>query len=274
MPVPITERADRLPRLPFLVTLAVSALLLAVAVDHEGYGADDRVTTVEELPLAESEGALLNERDGDSAEVEIVESGFGMVADVDGERRGTVGAVVRNSGSEAATAVFGVRSRIDGDTNLFHTQLNAPWIPPGEEIYLGSYFQVPQAVPDASALSLEIDNAYEITGGETGPLVQPQRLPEFAVTGTAPLFVPEGTRIVFTADVPTDAGLWSTAAVLFRDASGEIVGGLSGAGRPLADPDHVTLLPQGDSEQHLDVPEHAIPEEADLDRVEVGPSTW
>ncbi len=36
MRIPAAEHVNRSPRLPFLVGLAVSTLLLAVAIDHDG----------------------------------------------------------------------------------------------------------------------------------------------------------------------------------------------------------------------------------------------
>ncbi|WP_100447183.1 hypothetical protein [Glycomyces xiaoerkulensis] len=269
--MPTAERLNRFGRLPFLVALAVSALLLAVAFDHGHFGSVDRTTAVEEIPRYDGVGSAPEPK---PAEVRIVESGFGTVRDDSGDERGTVGAIVRNTGTETASAGLRVRFEREDGTHLSLADLSLSGIPPGGQFYLGSTFQHPGMLdPSASELSLAVIEASSYGEGSPDPEEGPEPI-EVADIDVVPLFAPAGgVRIKFEAETRTDDSLWG-AAVVFRDETGDIVGGRSAAAQPLWDRDWDRPLPGGNSVHHLDLPEHAIPDGADLDRIEIGPSSW
>ncbi|WP_100447187.1 hypothetical protein [Glycomyces xiaoerkulensis] len=164
-----------------------------------------------------------------------------------------------------------MRSRLAENNEALLEEFSVPWIQPGEEVYLGSVFPIPAAA-DVAALRLEIDEARHPDSIMLSPF-EPGPAPELNVTDITPLFAPAGTRIEFEAEMPPEEYRW-TAAVLFRDDTGDIVGGMTAAERPTWTDDRSAPLPGGHSVHHLYLPEYAIPDGADLDRVEVGPSPW
>ncbi|GAB3230625.1 hypothetical protein GCM10027447_25230 [Glycomyces halotolerans] len=270
MPLPSAARVNRLAPMPFWVGLAVAALLLAAAFDYGRFGPEDRVSTVEELEQSGLGGADESPPEWVEADVAIAESGFGTVTDETGEELGTVGAILRNTGDKPANVTLEVLSELSSNNVIVHADYQLGLLPPGEDVYLGGNFPLSGSRPPPE-LRLRMTEASSYASvPEFFRDLEP--VPAVELIGTVPLFSPPGTRVEFETEAFAGETAW-TAALLFRDADGEIVGGMPATLRPLAG-DGVWTQPllEGRSVHHTDVPERLIPEGADLDRIEVGPS--
>jgi hypothetical protein len=271
-------RADLLPRLPFAVAIVVAVVLMVVAIEHDPE-TDAATVAVEELPSGPPtfyEGEYYEEE----ADFEILEHGFGKVTDPDGRERIIVALIVHNPQDEEL---------MPGGL-LVHTETPAGYPITLEEIYLGImppkstakvgyvlYADVEDIeVEDLQLKTLEPSMVYGNREMEidTDELYVPGPLPDVEFLGTEPLASPDGYRVHFRTESAT-AVADTQLSVLFRDGEGRLIGGLPASGEPLSDEGSVggyRVVPEGESLQHFDLHESWIPEGADLDRIEVGPS--
>jgi hypothetical protein len=271
-------RADLLPRLPFAVAIVVAVVLMIVAIEHDPE-TDAATVAVEELPSGPPtyyEGEYFEEE----ADFEILEHGFGKVTDPDGRERVIVALIVRNP-NDTELMPGGL---------LVHTETPAGYPITLEEIYLGLippestakvgyvlYADVEDIeVEDLKLKTLEPSMVYGGSELETNSeeVYLPDPLPEVEFLRSEPLTSPDGYRVHFRTRSPK-AVADTQLSVLFRDGEGRLIGGLPASGEPLSDEGSIggyRVVPEGESLQHFDLHESWIPEGADLDRIEVGPS--
>lgn len=284
-------RADLLPRLPFVIALVVSAVALVVAVEHRP-GTDARVASVAELPSTDpedySDEAVVPERQVD---LEIVEHGFSKIIDRDGEEKVIVAVVVRNP--HDGELVPGSLSILTETKRGYPVNLDTIYIgsiPPFstasvgyvmtvdvsevavEKLYLQQDDQsllYPTMSPEQLE-ELEQDEGMGWPGG--AEWLQPTPLPVFTLAELQPMASPDGYRVHFRAENAEDTD--AQIAVLFRDGDGELLGGLPADSGSEYYSGGYRMFPAGGSDQYVDVREEWIPEEADLDRIEIGPSRY
>lgn len=267
------RRAESLPRMPFAIALAVAAVLLAAVIESDP-NPDRRITEVAELP---SPSEIYDfSFDLESAEPEILEYGFSEIA-VEGREWILVGAVVRNPYEQSLeSGAFAVTTAADGASMQMGTFYGGG-IPAGSTVLVGHVMDGGSIPVPLEELRIEPvgtgylwpeDLAEEEAGFEAAP-----RLPEVALAGVEPLASPDGLRFTLRV-VKAEGYLVERWSVLFRDGEGNLIGGLPGVADPFAvnDQGGVVWLPEGESLQHVDVLEAWMPEAADRDRIEIGPT--
>jgi hypothetical protein len=270
-------RAEMLPRLPFVIALVVAAVALVVAVEHPP-GTDARTVAVEEQTSAvpeeyPDEPEFVEEQ----VELEIVEYGFSKVTLDGGEEYVLVAVVISNPHDgelvPGGLAIFTETKRgypVNLDT-MYIGQL-----PPHSTTAVGYVMSVGLGDVEVEDLSLEETDpamlypAEYLDAVEGGIAIDP--LPSFEFTGLEPLASPSGYRVRFTAEAPAETD--AQVSVLFRDGEGRLLGGLPADSGYDDYVGAVRTFPAGESEQYVDVTEDWIPEGADLDRIEVGPSRY
>lgn len=268
------RRADRLPRLPFLLALGVSAVLLAAAVESLS-GIDERTTEVDESSTATIQEFMGTEVEG--VELELVEYGFGSIEDPLGGHRISLGAVVRNpTGAE----VFVESMRLSGqgrDGEATEYEFFVGRVAPGAELTVGYVLPMRSESVYIGSLELEIGRvtAFEFESepnGEPGYEAPPP--PVITVLGIEPTVAPEGHRLNYEITVHgAEEYVYHSVNLIFRDERGDIVGGVPASGDPFDYAEgafNSRRFPVGTSVQYVDLPADRLPAEADLSRTEVG----
>lgn len=282
--VRVHDRTDRLPRLPFVLALAVAVLTLLVVIET-GPDHDTSVTEVEELSLSK-DGP---EYAGDPAvaapaSLEIVEYGFGAVVDHQGGERLSLGAIIRNPHRAMV---------ISSDLTVMGTdEQGAPYrveqvyldvIPPEASVPVGYVLLERPGRIDVDSLYLTVENAQMWLPPEGAAEADPYasgmegyREPRIEMVDIEPLFSPEGYRISYQIEAAWEPDYLETVKItlVFRDGEGAIVGGMPGWGDPFgggASMGGYRSIPPGVSLQYVDLPLAYIPEGADLNRSEIGP---
>lgn len=266
------RRTDHMPRLPFLIALAVSAVLLAAAVESLS-GIDERTTEVEESPTAAVEEVWYSEVDG--VELELLEHGFGVIDDPDGGQRISLGAIIRNP-SDAEVLVDSMLLsglRHDGETTGHEFFLGV--IPPRAEVTVGLVLPIRAELVDLGSLELEFG---EVTSFEYAPEQaggpEPATPPEFTMLGIEPTVAPEGHRLNYEITVTGEHDYpYYSVNLIFRDEEGDVVGGLPGTADPFTYAEgsfQSRRFPVGTSVQYIDLPVGHVPDGADLSRTEIG----
>lgn len=273
------RRADRMPRLPFLVALAVSVALLAAAVDALS-GLDERIADVEEATGASERPVTDDGRtyaEIDTSEVEIVEYGFGMLDDPHGGQRVILGAVIRNP-LEEGVIVDGLRLSGEGadGSSAESVDLYLGFVPPESEVTLGKVllYRPDDVHVDSLRLTVGQVSAIRYEPSEEDGYTAPAR-PVIEMLGVEPLVAPEGGhRLNYRITIDEeDQFPYYGIAVVFRDEDGGIVGGIPVADDPFAYVEgtiETRAFPVGTSVQHVDLTADLIPAGADLSRTEVG----
>jgi hypothetical protein len=271
-------RADLLPRMPFVIAIVVSAVALVVAIEHRP-GTDEAVVSVEELPSGPptySDDAAFFEEE---AELEIVEYGFSTITDAGGEQWILAAVIVRNPhDGELLPGGLSVQAETERGYPVNIDTMYLGSLPPRSTAGVGYVLPFDRRAHAPEDLLLEqIDpamlypeGAWEVEGDSATIPLDP--LPQFEFTEAEPLVSPDGYRVHFraeTADV-TDVQV----SVLFRDAEGRLLGGLPANSDFDIDTGAYRTLPAGESTQYVDVLADWIPEGADLDRIEIGPSRY
>jgi hypothetical protein len=268
-------RAELLPRLPFVVALVVSAVALAVAVEHRP-GSESRTAAVEELPSLEpeefdDEAAFVEEE----VELEIVEHGFSMVTDAAGIEYLLVAVVISNPhDGELVPGSLAIQTETERGYPVDLDTMYLGWLPPHSTAAFG--YVTPLGAGDFKVEELRLEPLdptilYPSEFWDDQEQFETDSLPAFAFTRIEPLTSPDGYRVHFQAEAPeaTDAQI----AVLFRDGEGRLIGGLPADGHDLYS-SGFRSFPEGESQHFVDVTAEWIPEEADLDRIEIGPSRF
>lgn len=256
---------DRMPRAPYVIAVVLASLLAVVAWTT----APEIDTDVDEVTYPSATG-FPDASGEETAEVELVEYGFGSLT-LNGVEYLSVGAVVRNPHPELSADVTFEATAIDAEGNTVVTEL------------LG----IRHAAPNADTLfgrliSMESDrwDEYEVELSLVEAELWSERMrarphleDRFAVLEIQDMLVPEGKRIVYQVESDLDGPYSFQPEVVFRDASGRIVGGVAGRDRPATDADsnaRVTVQP-GISVRHFHLKPDEIPAGADLERTEIGP---
>jgi hypothetical protein len=276
------HRLDRLPRLPFIIAATAAALTFLGAVDWRPVAADVE-RQVDELAIAEEledvgifDGRILG------GEIEILEYGFGVITDPEGEEVFSVAVHVRNPHDTASLAGSLKVEAADGDaemTGLFELGM----LEPGGEKHLTGVIPARRLDPsrlDGRELVVVADDVAQVVflDAQTGEPTHRQRpeRPSLEVVGVQALYAPEGVRVECRLEsAGPDAGYWSVY-VFFRDTEGRLVGGIpfDRADRyakvTRVNDNSALLVPQGTSTRYLDLSFDEIPAEADLDRIEIG----
>lgn len=271
-------RADLLPRLPFVIAIVVSAVALVVAIEHPP-GTDEQVATVEELPSGPptySDDAAFFEEE---VELEILEHGFSKITDAEGEEWILAAVIVRNPhDGELLPGGLSIQTETARGYPVNLDTMYLGSIPPRSTAAVGYVMTVDVRDVEVEDLVLEPtepsmlypEDAWEV---EVDSLTIPEHpLPHFEFVETEPLASPDGYRVHFQAQ--TEAVTEAQISVLFRDEEGRLIGGLPAN----SDADIVSgayrTMPAGESMQYVDVLAEWIPERADLDRIEIGPSRY
>ncbi|MCC3762345.1 hypothetical protein K3N28_04595 [Glycomyces sp. TRM65418] len=270
-------RADLLPRLPFGVAIAVAAVALVVALEHDPR-TDENVVTVEELPSGPPtlyEGEYFEEE----AELELLEYGFSKVTDAHGRERILAAAVVRNPHDAQL---------LPGGLSI-HTETASGYPRTLEDIYIG--IMAPESTAavgyvvladvdgiepeDLQLKALDSTMLYPNVSWETEEVFAPNPLPEVEFVRTEPLTSPDGYRVHFRTESAA-AAVDMHLSVLFRDGEGRLLGGMPATSDPMSIESGIggayRAVPAGESFQHFDLHASWIPDGADLDRIEIGPS--
>jgi hypothetical protein len=269
-------RADLLPRFPFAVAIVVAAVLMVVAIEHDPK-TDAATVTVDELPSGPPEyyeGAYFEEE----ATLEILEHGFSKIVDESGRERVILALIVHNPhDAQLMPGGLSIHTETPGGYPVTVEDVYLGILPPQATARIGYvlYADVEDiAVEDLKLAPLEPSLIYPGAELETDEVYVPDPLPEVEFLRTEPLTSPDGYRVHFRTEAPKDLGD-TQLSVLFRDSEGTLIGGLPASGDPLSDEGSVggyRVVPAGETLQHFDLHESWIPEGADLDRIEVGPS--
>ncbi|WP_026932463.1 hypothetical protein [Glycomyces tenuis] len=265
----LAERAEALPKWPFAVAVVVSIAMLAAVL----VGASDPGQRVAQVGMFEAQGYDVNdgiEADArvEPVEIEIVEYGFGDI-EMYGQRRLTVGAVVRNPHPTAVAHLVFTASGAGGQRVLDTFRIN--YVPPGSEVLIGHILDEQAEITADERLELAVETASFDPPFESPP---PDYLPgRFAVLGVEPLLSPEGQRIAYRIDSELGYTELARVDVVFRGADGTIVGGVGGDERVIDGADSTGLIsvPPGTSVHHFNLRSEEIPEGADLLQTEIGP---
>jgi hypothetical protein len=271
-------RADLLPRLPFVVAIVVAAVLLVVAVEHDPK-TDAATVTVEELPSGSPtfyEGAYPAEEE---VELEIVEYGFSKVAVENDRERIIAAVVVRNPhDAELMPGTVSIQTETEGGYPVPVEDVYVGTIPPQSTAAVGYVLYTDAEDIDPDELKLvETSPSLLYTGldleSEVAERYLPDPFPEVELTGIEPLISPDGYRVHYRTESATPFAN-AMISVLFRDSEGRLLGGLPTAADPMSEenPGSYRTLPEGETAHHFDMHESWIPEGADLDRIEIGPS--
>ncbi|THV43603.1 hypothetical protein [Glycomyces buryatensis] len=268
--------AEMWPRLPFVVAVVVSLVLLGAAVGP-GSDLDERVSPVDEIDMSDESVRHTNSYSETPGELEIAEVGFGTVTDSDGGTHVSVGAVLRNpNDKELLPGVLTVNGPGEDGATVKLGELYLDYIPAGSEMPVGAVLEGSAAGVDLDELQLVAEQSFLVDHGGADVGYEWPGPPEIEVVGVEPLFVPEGSRVEFRVTMPADDEpmVDVRVGVIFRDAQGRIVGGMPAVGDPFSPSDWLSnylLVPSGTSTQFLELPAGLVPDGADLDRIEIGP---
>ncbi|WP_157974719.1 hypothetical protein [Glycomyces dulcitolivorans] len=273
----LARRAEPLPRLPFAVALAAAAVVLAVSVEWQPRPYDD-IAEVTELPTVLED--WLDFTSGSQVEFEILEYAFSTVTDELGTERVILGAVVYNPFSTAILSPGSldvVAQDEDGVATVVESFYPNP-IPADTAVNLGFVLTGQSIASRVADLRLETrepsflapDPESLSTEEREWAVVAP--LPEVELLSVEPLLSPEGYRLHYrvVSEVEREIQL----AVLFRDAEGELIGGLPAGEDPFSfdlGSAGWRTVNAGETVQEIDLHASWIPEGADLDMIELGP---
>jgi hypothetical protein len=268
------RRAEPLPRLPFAVAFAAALVALVAAVEFRP-ASEGRTVAAEELPSGSEEGAAA-EYVEDEAELEIVEYAFSEVV-VDDYEQLLVGVVVRNPYDlDLSAGALSITAETERGYPIRLDDFYIGTIPPLGSVSIG--YAVPGGVDlpveELRLEALELSYVYEPSGDAEGWFMPAAAPPEVAVAGTEPLLSPDGYRVHYRVNAPEEVD--AAFSVLFRDGEGRLLGGLPAVEDPFAASEgyHTyRTVPQGESLHFFDLPREWMPEGADLDRIEISPST-
>jgi hypothetical protein len=270
-------RADLLPRLPFVVAVVVAAVLLIVAVEHDPK-TDAATVAVDELPAGPPtfEEEVYQEEE---VELEILEYGFSKITGGDGRERILAAVIIRNPhDAELMPGTLSVRTETEGGYPVQVEDVYVGMMPPESTAKVGYVLYTDAEDIDPDELKLvETSPSMMYTGvdleGYEEERYLPDPFPEVELAGIEPLASPDGYRVSFRTISPSTVTS-AMLSVLFRDGEGRLLGGLPTTGDPLSEdnPGGYRTLPEGEATHHFDMHESWIPEGADLDRIEVGPS--
>ncbi|WP_091040534.1 hypothetical protein [Glycomyces harbinensis] len=272
----VHRRAEPMPRLPFAVALAVAVVALVVALEFS--------------PPSEQAAAEVDERPSNSPEVqydtgyteeevalEIVEFGISKVVVNDLERL-IIGAVVRNPyDRDLSAGALSLTAESERGDPVRIEDFYIGTIPPETSMNIGFVASGGGELPVErfELKAIEPSFLYSTTGGFGEGMVAAPTLPEVTLLETEPLLSPDGYRLRYQVDAveATDVQI----SVLFRDGEGRLLGGIPAGAEPFSrfhDGWSASYLPveAGRTLQHVDIPTAWIPEGADPDRFEVGPS--
>ncbi|MDA1359323.1 hypothetical protein O1R50_06805 [Glycomyces luteolus] len=269
-------RAELLPRMPFVIALVVSAVALVAAVEHRP-GTEAEVASVDELPSVQpeeysDEAAFVEEE----VELEIVEQGFSMVTDDAGEEFVLVAVVVRNPhDGELVPGSLSIQTTTERGYPVNLDTIYLGWLPPHSTAAFGYVMPVgagEYGVEDLTLEQLDPTMLYPSEFWDDELQLDSALLPTFSFTGLEPLVSPDGYRVHFRAETPEESD--AQIAVLFRDSEGRLLGGLPAGSGYYGYTGGARTFPAGESAQYVDVTAEWIPEGADLDRIEIGPSRF
>lgn len=272
----LVSRTQRMHRTPFAVALVAAAVVLAWALDLD-FGVDQRVREVEEIPTADSGASY--EYTMDTAELEILEYGFGRVA-VDGGDRIILGVVVRNPyGQGLYPGTLSVTATAEDGHPIRAHDFHIDAIAPESTVRVGHVLPLDATDVRLEELRVEsLGSAYLLPEREDVPGDMPAEYfeplpapPEVTVAGVEPLASPAGFRLHYELSAQTER---MRLSVLFRDGEGNLIGGLPAGPDPFAPngSEGWRSFPIGESAQYTDLLEAWIPEGADLDRIEISPA--
>lgn len=262
----LAGRIEALPRPPFLAAVAAAVLLLLAAL---ATAADPDLRVAEVGMFADPSGdAAAVEAESEGAEVVILEYGFGRI-ELNGRERPTVGAVVHNPHPTAAASLRFEVAAAPGEPPVEAFAVHD--VPPDSDALVGRTLTGDAADRAGDGLVLTLESV----SFETPPPGSPHagHLPaRFTVLAIEPLLSPQGHRIVYRVDSALDRDKHVRADVVFRDADGAIVGGVSGKDRVAdgSDLDNSVGIPPGASVHHFHLRSEEIPEGADLSQTEIG----
>lgn len=270
-------RADLLPRLPFVVAVVVAAVLLIVAVEHDPE-TDAATVTVDELPAGPPTYEEEPYRE-EEVELEILEYGFSKITGGDGRDRIIAALIIRNPhDAELMPGTLSVRTETEGGYPVQVEDVYVGMMPPESTAKVGFVLYAEAEDIDPEELKLvETSPSMMYIGvdleGYDEERYLPDPFPEVELAGIEPLASPDGYRVRFRTESPSEVTS-AVLSVLFRDGEGRLLGGLPTTGDPLSEenPGGYRTLPEGESTHHFDMHESWIPEGADLDRIEIGPS--
>jgi hypothetical protein len=271
-------RADLLPRLPFVVAIVIASVLLVVAVEHDPE-TDAATVSVDELPSGPPtffEGEYPQEEE---VALEILEYGFSKVADGDGRERIIAGLVVHNPYDvELMPGTVSIQTETEGGYPVPVEDVYVGMIPPESTAKLGYVLYTDAEDIDPGELKLlETSPSMLYTGVDLESEIEeryvPDPFPEVELTELEPLTSPDGYRVHYRTEstAPLSNAMIS---VLFRDGEGRLLGGLPTSSDPMSEENQgvYRALPEGEAPHHFDMHEAWIPEGADLDQIEIGPS--
>jgi hypothetical protein len=273
----LARRAEPLPRLPFAVALAAAAVVLAVSVEWQPRPYDD-IAEVSELPTVLED--WLDFTSGSQVEFEILEYAFSTVTDELGTERVILGAVVYNPFSTAILSPGSldvVAQEEDGVATVVESFYPNP-IPADTAVNLGFVLTGQSIASRVADLRLETREPSFLAPDPEGLSAEEREwavvapLPEVELLSVEPLLSPEGYRLHYrvVSDVEREIQL----AVLFRDAEGELIGGLPAGEDPFSfdlGSAGWRTVNAGETVQEIDLHASWIPEGADLDMIELGP---
>jgi len=273
-------RAEPLPRLPFGIAFAASLVALAAALEHTPK-ADERTVALTEIASGIQEDAEGVEYFEEEAEVEIVEYGFSEVTV--GDRPWImVGAVIRNpNDAPLSVGALSITAETEQGYPVRLEDFYMGSIPPETSVSVGYVANAGTQMGDeriaVADLRLEaLEPSYVYSNSEEDG-TQVSGMPEATLLETEPLLSPDGYRLHYRLDA-AEAGE-AQMSVLFRDEAGRLIGGFIASADPFGFDGAVGVMavylpvPEGESFQYIDIAEAWIPEGADLDRIEVGPSS-
>ncbi|THV31429.1 hypothetical protein [Glycomyces paridis] len=274
----LASRAERYPRAPFAVALALAVVAFGAAVDMDRL-ADSRITEAEELATEGEETSSYYEYQLEEAQPEIVEYGFSTVV-VEGEEWVLVGGVLRNPYDRALESVSLSVTAVAEDGNPIRAEdLYVSVIPAGGVVNVGYVMRgnataIPPEELRLEALEpsyLEVDTS-GMTEEEAAHLGWHPEPPEVELLEVVPLASPDGCRLRFRIDTENEM---VELSVLFRDAEGRLLGGMPAGSVGSSELSAIPTwrnYPLGESVQELDVLAAWMPEGTDLDAIEIGPS--
>lgn len=262
-------RVDRMPKVPFIAVVA-AASVLAVAAWATAPDGESDIEAVEEGTYPATTDAPSDVAPDEAAEAELIEYGFGALA-VDGEDRFGLGAVLRNPHPELPVNVLMEAEAIDQQGEVVTVeQFRITVLAPDTEILIGRLLDGDANEWEARRYELSVNEVsfqFDVQAPPDRPEIQ------FSLLEVERTVEPEGRRLVYRAESDLDRYSAVRTSVVFRDSSGQIVGGLLGSDRPRSGYEESawTEVPPGVSTRHFYLESSEIPEGADLDRTQLGP---
>lgn len=271
------RRAEPLPRLPFVVAFAMALMTLLVALEFRPPSEED-VAEVEERPSYHDGYGYEDGFSTEEVEFEIVEYGVSRVV-VQDLPRIIVALVVRNPYDKTMSpGAVSLTAETDEGQPIRIEDFYLGMIPPQTTMGVAFVASAGSVLP---AETLRLENSepsylYEPPPeGEEDVFNPPSVVPEATLLETEPLLSPDGYRLRYRLDSPEAVDV--QVSILFRDGEGRLLGGVPAAPEPF-DRFHGGWVSnrfaagEGETLRHVDVLREWMPEGADPDRFEIGPS--